>query len=64
MTSKIVRDYEHREAKVLTDTGLASNWTQDNEGHEENVAARVYALITVAFCVGIWQVTSTALHGQ
>ncbi|GAV08961.1 hypothetical protein RvY_18577 [Ramazzottius varieornatus] len=55
MTSKIVRDYEHREAKVLTDAGLASNWTQDNEGHEENVAARVYALITVAFCVGIWQ---------
>lgn len=56
MTSKIVRMYESREADVLMDAGLHSNWTTDSEGHEENIPARVHTLITVAFCVGIWQV--------
>ena len=61
MASKVVRMYEHHEAESLSVAGVMTNWTTDSEGHEQNVPARVAVLVTVTFCVGLWQVCAVIL---
>ncbi|OQV17037.1 Sulfate transporter [Hypsibius exemplaris] len=55
MSSKIVKMFEEQEANSLLAVGTPGNWTQDAEGHPENIPARVAVLVTVTFCVGLWQ---------